>query len=81
MSETAEEVSVKVKLIGNLRKYGDHVNEMEVERGTRVREIVEDFDIPKDENIMVMVNEEPKYMKYEVEEGDVIDVLRPVSGE
>lgn len=79
--EVGEKIEVTVKLVANLRKYGDHINEMTVEKGAKIREIVEDFDIPEDENIMVMVNETPKYMKYEVEEGDVIDILRPVPGE
>lgn len=74
------EIGIVVKLVGNLRKYGDHRNELSVERGTTVQDILDRFGIPKDENVMVLVNERQKYTKYELEDGDIVDLLRPVSG-
>jgi len=76
-----DDIEVVVKLVGNLRKYGDHRNKMEVEDGTTVEDIIDRLGIPEEENVMVLVNEKQKYTKYELRDGDVVDLLRPVSGE
>lgn len=69
-------VEVKVRLVGNLRKYGPHEKDIEIEDGKSIGDIVEKLGIPEEEEITVMVNEEPKYMHYRPKEGDVIDLLR-----
>ncbi|MFP4115588.1 MAG: MoaD/ThiS family protein [Candidatus Aenigmatarchaeota archaeon] len=78
---SGEKIEVTLKLVGNLRKFGPHEREMEVEKGTTVEQIVNKYDIPPEENIMAVVNEVPKYLHYEVKDGDVVDIVRPVSGE
>jgi len=75
-----KKIKAKVKLVGNLRKFGPHESTLELPKGSTVKDIVKKFEIPPEENIIVMVNEVPKYLHYQIKDGDIIDVLRADSG-
>lgn len=74
MSE--DRIEVSVKLVANLRKYGEHRSKVKLPKGNTAYDLLQEFEIPEEEEIAVMVNGQPKYMEYELEDDDSIDFMR-----
>lgn len=72
----SERIQVTAKLIGNLRKYGEHQTKIELPQGSTAQDLVNRLGIPEEEEITVMVNEKPKYRHYRLKDGDIVDILR-----
>lgn len=77
-------MEIEVKLVGRLKKYGqDKLNEeniIELEDNSTVNDVVNYFEIPPEQNKVVLVNGRDVKKDYELSSGDRVSIYNLLAG-
>lgn len=77
-------MEIEVKLVGRLKKYGqDKLNEeniIELEHNSTVNDVVNYFEIPPEQNKVVLVNGRDVKKDYELSDGDRVSIYNLLAG-
>ena len=77
-------MEIEVKLVGRLKKYGqDKLNEeniIELEDNSTVNDVVNYFEIPPEQNKVVLVNGRDVKKDYELSDGDRVSIYNLLAG-
>jgi len=73
---------VRVKLLGSFAKFGKHLDDgmMAVEKGIRIRDIVEILKMPSENIMLILVNGVSATLDTELSEGNTVQIFPPVGG-
>lgn len=75
-------ISVIVKLFADLRKYGPDRTVLNLEKGSKIKSILEKYEIPKDDkNLIIMVNGRPHIeSSFILNDGDIVAIFPIIAG-
>lgn len=73
-------MKVTLKLFATLRDYGPKYQELDVEEGISLEQLIDKFCIPKDIPMIKLVNGEFAELDHVLQEGDVIALFPPIAG-
>ena len=75
------EISVTVKFFANLRSIAPPKKIVSLPSGSKVRTVLEMFNIPKDANLIILINGAPHQKKDTVvNNGDIVAIFPPLAG-
>ena len=83
--EKSDILKIRLKLYAYLRKYlpntqlGEEII-MEVSKGTTVKDILDNFNIEKDQAKIIFVNRTHQTLDYELQNNDLLVIFPPVGG-
>ena len=77
-----ESISITVKFFASLREYGPVRSEITVPTGSKIRDVLERYEVPFDKiNLILMVNGKPhQTAKTPLKEGDVVAIFPQLAG-
>ncbi|MFO8018133.1 MAG: MoaD/ThiS family protein [Promethearchaeia archaeon] len=77
-----DKITVTVKLFASLQKFGANKSKVTIARGSKVKDILNKFDIPYEEiNLIIMINGKPHQTgKTTIQNGDIISLFPPLGG-
>ena len=74
-------ISVLVKFFATLRKYGPKKEKITLKAGSTINKIVEKYNIPPDESLVILVNSRPhKTKEYVLKDGDICAIFPAIGG-
>jgi len=73
-------MTAKLRPAGALKKYIDDREEVEIESGRTIRQVLSELGIPAEIVALVVVNEEQKSKDYTLEDNDVVRILAVIGG-
>ncbi|MEJ2248112.1 MAG: MoaD/ThiS family protein [Candidatus Lokiarchaeota archaeon] len=75
------EISVLVKFFASLRQYGPRKEKIKLKAGSKIKNILEKYSIPSQENLVIIVNGHPhKTENYFLNEGDIVAIFPTIAG-
>lgn len=73
-------MKVTVKLFATLRDFGPKYNELELQEGSRLSDIIKYFGIPDDFPLIRLVNGDFANNDYMLKDGDIVSLFPPIAG-
>lgn len=69
-----------VKLFATLRDGRFEIKEEEIEPGVLIEDIVNRYDIPREQAAIIFVNNKHAKFEYQLREGDTLAIFPPIGG-
>lgn len=73
-------MAANIRLVGELKSYIGNKEEIEVEAGQTLRQVLKDLGMPAEIVALVLVNEEQQDKDYILKEGDIVKLIAVMGG-
>lgn len=73
-------MKVKIKLFATLRKFGPEEQELELDEGATVEDVIERLQLPVNYPLLKIVNGEHRPARHTLKDGDELALFPPIAG-